>query len=116
MSASIDRLFGRRVQTADLYRAPSMSGGKRGGTMASVASDLVVKRWPLTTSPGADRLTTVPAAAIARSTHLVYVRQAVAVLAGDELRYADGTTDKVEGVGHWGTTVALAVSEVRRPA
>ena len=116
MSASVDRLFDRRTQTADLYRAPSMSGGKRGAALDLVASNLVVKRWPLTTSPGADTLTTVSAAAIARSTHLVYVRQAVAVLAGDELRYADGTTDKVEGVGRWGTTVALAVSEVRRPA
>jgi len=109
--SSIATLFSRRTETVDTYRPPAMSGGKRGGTPVLHLSSVIVKRWPLSVTPGAAMLAALPQLAAARSSHLAIARLPVDVQIGDELHLA-GRVDKVLGVGAWRSVLVMGLSEV----
>lgn len=94
--------------TLDLYRAPAVSGSKR-GAVALVTSGVLCRRWPASKAPKIVALIDVGGA---RVDELIFFPDSVDVRRGDELRSASGEKLKVEGVGRWQTSRAVAASLV----
>jgi len=96
----------------NLYRAPAVSGNKRTGAVLLVGG-IMCRRWPASRAP--QIVAKIPDVAGARVDELIFFPDSgPAVQRGDELRdNATGQRLKVEGVGVWQTTYAVAASLVQ---
>lgn len=93
----------------DIYRPPTVASLKRGDqTLATSAAPC--RRWPASKAPKI--LALIPEIAGARVDELIFFPDSLAnVLArGGELRSASGQKLKIEGLGRWQTSVAVAAS------
>ncbi len=93
----------------NIYRPPAVSGNKR-GDVALQTQGAPCRRWPASKAP--QIVAKIPEIAGARVDELIFFPDSVDVLRGDELRDVDGNKLKVEGVGRWQTSVAVAASLV----
>jgi hypothetical protein len=96
--------------TLDVYRAPAVSASKR-GAVALLYSALHCRRWPGSKAPKI--VASIPDIAGARVDELIFFADSADVRRGDELRSASGERLKVEGVGNWQTSIAVAASLVQ---
>lgn len=95
--------------TLDSYRAPAVSGSKR-GAVTLLTAGLLCRRWPASKAPKIIALIDVGGA---RVDELIFFPDSVDVRRGDELRSATGEKLKIEGVGAWQTSRAVAASLVQ---
>lgn len=93
----------------DIYRAPAVAASKR-GAVALLNSGAECRRWPASKAPKIVALIDVGGA---RVDELIFFPDSVDVRRGDELRSASGEKLKVEGVGRWQTSRAVAASLVQ---
>ena len=94
-----------------VYTPPAVSGGKRGAYTLATAS-AICRRWPASRAPKI--LATIPDLAGARVDELIFFPDRVTTIArGGELRSATGQRLKIEGVGVWQTSIAVAASLVQ---
>jgi hypothetical protein len=96
--------------TLDIYRAPAVVNSKR-GSATLLTNGVLCRRWPATKAPQV--VARIPDIAGARVDELIFFPDSVDVRRGDELRNADGQQLKVEGVGAWQTSIAVAASLVQ---
>ncbi len=94
----------------DIYRAPAVSASKRGAVVL-LTSGVLCRRWPAIRAPKV--LAVIPDIAGARVDELIFFPDSADVRRGDELRSASGEKLKVEGVGRWQTSRAVAASLVQ---
>jgi len=95
----------------DVYAPAAVSGGKTSGQTPSVSGQ-VCRRWP---AAKAQRLiAAIPELAGVRCDELIFFPDTTAGLSrGGELRSAAGEKLKIEGLGRWQTTYAVAASIVK---
>ena len=94
----------------DIDRAPAMVATKRGAVVLRYAS-MRCRRWPGSKAPKI--IASIPDIAGARVDELIFFPDSMDVARGDELRSASGERLKVEGVGVWQTSLAVAASLVQ---
>lgn len=94
----------------DIYRAPAVVATKR-GAVALLSSSMRCRRWPGSKAPKI--VASIPDIAGARVDELIFFPDSIDVRRGDELRDAAGGRLKVEGVGNWQTSFAIAASLVQ---
>jgi hypothetical protein len=96
--------------TLDIYSPAAMSGGKGSGQTLRTSSALC-RRWPASMHPRV--LAKIPDLAGARVDELIFFPDSVTTLVkGGELRSGSQKL-KIEGVGTWQTSVAVAASLVQ---
>lgn len=99
---------GNHNAAVDIYRAPVVSGGKR-GALALSASDVACRIWPAAQAPRI--VQTLPELAMVRYDAVAFFSDAADVQRGDEVR--DGTDRyEVVGLGTWRTTDVAALAQV----
>ena len=97
------------TDSVDVYRTPSASGGKV-GAMALAHSGVACRIWEAADAPKIAAV--LPEIAAARAEKIAFFPDTADVLRGDELRV--GTLRyKVDGLGVWQTTIAVALGEVK---
>ena len=93
----------------DIYRPPAMASGKRGEVVLDTEG-AQCRRWPASKAP--QIVAKIPDIGGARVDELIFFPDSVDVRRGDELRDSTGSKLKVEGVGNWQTSTAVAASVV----
>jgi hypothetical protein len=94
----------------DVYAPPAVVNKKRGDYTLAAASQ-ACRRWPASRAPQV--LAKIPDIGAARVDELIFFPDRVTTIArGGELRSSTGEKLKIEGVGTWQTTIAVAASLV----
>jgi hypothetical protein len=93
----------------DIYRPPAVASKKRGDVVLDVAG-APCRRWPASKAP--QIVAKIPDVGGARVDELIFFPDSVDVVRGDELRDVSGAKLKIDGVGRWQTSVAVAASLV----
>jgi hypothetical protein len=97
--------------TLDVYAPAAVSSGKTSGQAAVVTSQ-ACRRWPA--SKAQKLIAAIPELAGVRMDELIFFPDtAVGLTRGGELRSSAGEKLKIEGLGRWQTTYAVAASVVK---
>jgi hypothetical protein len=99
---------GDHNSSVDIYRAPTVSGGKR-GVLALLTSDVVCRIWPA--AQATKIMQSLPELTMVRYDMVAFFAETDDVQRGDEVR--DGTTRyEVTGLGNWRDTNVAALARV----